>query len=99
MELFEFILLIIERVFWSDGILYLFRVPTLRIPYKTRIPSMYRFPMTDWYFLRNARANNVILKNPKIVHNIGMHFIDIRFISLRTSYRLHHAISKIKEKE
>ena len=59
MELFEFILLIIERVFWSDGILYLFWVPTLRIPYKTRIPSMYRFPMTDWYFLRNARANKL----------------------------------------
>ena len=95
MELFEFILLIIERLFRSDGTLYLFWVPTLRIPYKTRIPSMYRFPMTDWYFLRKARANNVILKNPKIVHDIGMHFIDIRFISLLTSYcSLHHAKEK-----
>ena len=95
MELFEFILLIIERVFWSDGILYLFWVPTLRLPYKTRIPSMYRFPILDRYFWRKVRANYVILKNPKIVHDIGMHFIDIRFISLRTSYcSLHHAKEK-----
>ena len=68
MELFEFILLIIERVFWSDGILYLFWVPTLRIPYKTRIPSMYRFPMTDWYFLRNARPNSDTKTSKKGAH-------------------------------
>ena len=43
---------------------------------------MYRFPIPDWYFWRKVRANYVILKNPKIVHDIGMHFIDIRFISL-----------------